>query len=135
MKWLKWFFAGALAVPLAHQPMLALCAILGLTTRKPYPMTPTEPFGVPAVVSLSFWGGVWGVILALLLRRLIGPKYWIVAILFGAIAPTLVAAFIVPPLKGLPIGGDMKMALMGLLVNGAWGFGTALFARVLERKG
>jgi hypothetical protein len=134
MRLLKWFIAGALAVPLFHQTMLILCGVLGLTTRKAFPMTPTPPFGVPAVISLSFWGGVWGVILAFVLQRLQGWKYWTVAIVFGAIAPTLIAAFVVAPIKGQPAGGGLNMALTGLLVNAAWGFGTALFARVSERN-
>jgi hypothetical protein len=61
--------------------------------------------------------------------------YWLVALLFGALAPTLIAWFIVAPLKGQAIAGGWKPAVMitGLLVNGAWGVGTALLFRWFTR--
>lgn len=134
MRWIKWFVAGALAVPLFHQPVLALMNAVGFIDRAPYAMDPTKPFGIPQVISLAFWGGVWGLILLLVIGRLSGPKYWTVALTFGAIAPTLVAAFLVAPLKGQPAGGNAKMAITGFLVNAAWGLGTALLARLMELR-
>lgn len=142
MRWLKWFpstalrggVAGALAVPLCHQPVLAILNAIGFIERAPYAMEATKPLGIPAVISLSFWGGVWGVILMLVLSRLSGPKFWSIALAFGAIVPTLVAGFVVAPLKGQPAGGNAKMAITGFLVNAAWGIGTAALARLMERK-
>jgi hypothetical protein len=135
MRGLKWFVAGALAVPLFHQVVVAIMNAVGFIDRAPYSFAATKPFGVPEVISLSFWGGVWGVILLLVLGRLRGPKFWIVALVFGAIAPTLVAGFVVAPLKGMPAGGNPKMAIAGLLINGAWGLGTAALARIMEGWG
>lgn len=135
MRGLKWFIGGALAVPLAHQVMLAILNAAGMIDRAPFAMDPTKPFGVPSLISLSFWGGVWGVVLLLVVGRLTGAKFWIVTLIFGAIAPTLVAGFIVAPLKGQAAGGNAKMALIGFLVNGAWALGTAAIARLLERWG
>jgi hypothetical protein len=134
MRWLKWFVAGALAVPLAHQVALAILHATGFAPRPPYAMTPTKPFGVPAVVSLSFWGGVWGPILGLVLARTRGAAYWIAAIVFGAIAPTLVAIFVVSPMKGQPSGGGAKMLATGLIVNAAWGLAAAAIYRVIGRS-
>ena len=134
MRGLKWFAAGALAVPLFHQLALWALNAIGYIDRAPFPMDPTKPFGVPAVLSLTFWGGLWGIILGLVLQRTRGATYWIVAIVFGAIAPTLVAAFIAAPLKGQAAGGNAKMAVVGLTVNAAWGLGTALIARLLVRN-
>ena len=129
MKLLKWFLAGALAVPLLHQPVMWVFRSIGWIDRTPYSMEATKPFGVPALISLSFWGGVWGVILGLVLARIRKPAaWWATAIVFGAVAPTLVAGFVVAPLKGMPAGGNPKLAVVGLAVNGAWAFGTALIA-------
>src|SRR5687768_2500573 len=135
MRGLKWFVAGALAVPLFHQVVVAIMNTMGFINRAPYSFAPTKPFGVPEVISLSFWGGVWGLILMLVVSRLRGPKFWIVALVFGAIAPTLVAGFVVAPLKGMAAGGNMKMAMAGFLINGAWGLGTAALARMMEGWG
>lgn len=134
MRWLRWFVAGALAVPLFHQVLLLILNAAGWVPRKPFALTPTEPFGIPQVVSLSFWGGVWGIVMGMVLTRLHRrPAYWIAALLFGAVAPTLVAVFVVAPLKGQPIVVDPKMILIGLLINGAWGIGTAALYAAVSR--
>ena len=86
--------------------------------------------GVPRVISLAFWGGIWGIVFALIEGRIPrGAQYWVYALLFGAIFPTLVAWFVVAPLKAQPVAGGWQASRMltGLLINGAWGLGTALF--------
>ena len=123
------FVAGFLAVPLFHQPMLALLRAVGVTVAMPYVTRPVPPLGVPQIVSQAFWGGVWGIVFALVAPRFPrGTGYWTSAVLFGALALSLVAWFIVAPLKGLPVagGGHPGAIATALLVNGAWGFGTAL---------
>lgn len=135
MKWLKWFVAGTLAVPLGHQIALWILNAIGTIDRAPFAMTATKPFGVPSLISLSFWGGVWGLILGLILLRARGAKYWVLAAVVGAIAPTLVAAFVVAPLKGMQTGGNVgKLLAIGLIVNAAWGLATAAFYRLMERR-
>lgn len=129
--------AGFLAVPLCHQPMVALLHALGVTPATPYAMRPLPPFGVPQVLSQSFWGGVWGIVFALVAPRFPrGAGYWVAAVLFGAFALSLVAWFVVSPIKGLPVAGGGRPATIatGLLVNGAWGLGTALLLRVIRRR-
>src|SRR5256885_10010539 len=128
------FVAGLLATIIFHQIALELLHLAHVAPRAAWSMQPVPPFGVPSVISLSFWGGVWGIILVLIFDRFRGPSYWIGAILFGAIAPTLVAAFVVAPLKHQPIPHSAKMAALGLTVNAAWGLGTALFYRLFSRK-
>jgi hypothetical protein len=130
------FIAGFLAVPLFHQPMLELLHVAGVTPAAPYSLRPLPPLGVPQVVSQSLWGGVWGIAFALAARRFPrGPAYWASAALFGAFALSLVAWFIVAPLKGLPIagGGSPAAIITGLLVNGAWGVGTAALLWLFQR--
>jgi hypothetical protein len=126
------FVAGFVATLVFHQAVLWCMYHFGYVPRAPWSMDPVPPFGIPAVISLAFWGGVWGVIMMLVIASRRGAAFWIAAILFGAIFPTLVAWFIVAPLKHMPIAGgwDPKTMMIGLLVNGAWGFGTALIYRV-----
>lgn len=131
------FLAGFFATLLFHQPALGLLRLAGLTDRAPYNMDPTVPFGMPAVISLAFWGGVWGIALWLLIRNRVGSvAYWGWALVFGAFAPTLVAGLVVAPLKGQPLagGGSMSMIVMGLIVNAAWGLGAALVMRAVGSK-
>ena len=127
------FIAGFLAVLLFHQPVLALLESTGFLQAATYSMRATAPFGVPEVLSLAFWGGVWGILFALAERRFPrGTGYWVTSFLFGAVLPTLVAWFIVAAVKGEPIaaGGDAHRMMSGLLINGAWGVGTALLLRL-----
>jgi hypothetical protein len=129
------FLAGALAVPLFHQVMLAILYASHFVARAPFSLQPTKPLGLPAVVSLTFWGGVWGIIFAMVSRSRPRLGYWTFAVLFGAIFPTVVAWFLVLPLKGIPAGGGWapRAVATALLVNGAWGLGTALFLRIFSR--
>jgi hypothetical protein len=127
------FLAGFLATLVCHQPVLWLFHALHWTERAPYVMTPVPPFGVPAVISLAFWGGVWGIIMIPLIARARGAAWWLAAAVFGAVFPTLVAAFVIAPLKGahLAAGGHAgRLLLFGLAVNAAWGLGTAIFYRL-----
>jgi hypothetical protein len=133
MKWLKWFIAGALAVPLGHQIALWILHLAGLIDRAPFAMAATRPFGVPQLISLSFWGGVWGIILGLILVRVQGAKFWWIALIVGAIAPTLVAGLVVAPLKGQAVGASPRLFAVGLIINGVWGLATAAFYRLIER--
>jgi hypothetical protein len=127
------FVAGFLATLIFHQ---GLWYVLNLTNAIPpdrpaWPLTPIPPFGVPSVISKAFWGGLWGAGLALALGQLSGATYWASWILIGAVALTAVAFFVVAPIKGEPIPALWPRFVTGLLLNGAWGFGTALILRLL----
>jgi hypothetical protein len=141
MHWVAAFIAGFLAVLLFHQPTLSLLASLQITQGVPYSWEPVEPLGVPQFLSTAFWGGIWGMVFHFVSRRWrYDASYWLKAFAFGMIFPTLVAWFVVAPLKGLPMAADKWQGMLtGLCVNAAWGLGTAillrLFARWLEPRG
>lgn len=131
------FAAGFVAVLVFHQGMYAFLYAIGYIANPPYPVQPIPPFGLPRFWSLAFWGGVWGIVFVLVEQYFPrGAKYWLAALVFGALAPSLVSWFIVAPIKGTPIAGGWQIDAMtrGLILNGAWGLGTAavlwLFARV-----
>jgi hypothetical protein len=123
------FIAGVLAVPIFHQILLWILYAAGIVPFAPFDMAPTKPFGVPSVISISFWGGVWGVVFALTLPRWFsGTAYWVAAIIAGGVALTLVFMFVVWPLKigGLP-PDLVGLFIIGFVLNAAWGLGWALF--------
>ena len=129
------FIAGALAVPVFHQILLWILHAAGIVPIAPFNMAPTKPLGIPAIVSISFWGGVWGVVFALTLPRWFrGTAYWIAALVAGGGALTLVFMFVVWPLKfgGFP-PDPLGVFIIGFLLNAAWGIGWALFLHWFER--
>ena len=136
MVWLKAFLAGFLSTLIFHQGLLAILHAAGASPRAPYALNPVPPLGVPAVLSLAFWGGVWGILLWLVIAGAEGSRYWLLALLLGAVAPSAVALLIVLPLKGQPAGGGWKPAVIvgALLLNGAWGIGVAAFMRLFHRS-
>ncbi len=138
MQFLKAFVAGFLSTLIFHQGILAILHAAGATSHRAYAMDSTPPLGVPAVLSLAFWGGLWGILLGYLIGRANGmTSYWVLALLFGALAPTAVAFFVVFPLKGQPVAGGWQPNILAgaLLLNGGWGIGVALLLRLFDRLG
>ncbi|MCB4823183.1 hypothetical protein [Roseicella aerolata] len=134
---LSGFLAGFFAVLVFHQGTAFLLHHIGNgipasvalfgQVGPPFNPAPVPPFGVPTMLSQAFWGGVWGVLLALLLDRL-RPPALLFGFVFGALALSLVAFTLVARLKGLPVfaGGNRQVWARAGLLNGAWGWGTAL---------
>ena len=120
------FLAGFLAVLIFHQGTYWLMQLAGLVPAGAWNMAPVPPFGVPRVVSAAFWGGVWGMLLAVLLAA--RPRGALLfGTVFGALALTFVALTLVPMLRGAPMAAaDLNRWWRGALLNGAWGWGVAL---------
>lgn len=133
--YLRAFAAGFLSTLVFHQAVIGIFHLMGAFPRAPWSLAPVPPFGVPAVISLAFWAGLWGIALWPLLRGASGSAYWLRAVVLGAIGPTAVAILVVFPLKTgvFPPDISAKLLIGGLIVNAAWGFGLALFLRGLKR--
>ena len=130
------FLSGAISVLLFHQGVVMIFHALELTSRQAYNLQATAPFGVPQVWSLAFWGGVWGVVLALIVARMETARLLIAATVFGAVLPTLVAWFVVAPLKGQPLGGGFAASgiALALVANALWGLGTGIGLALFGRR-
>ncbi len=136
MRIVNWFIAGFIATLIFHQGLLGLLYAAGISPRAPFNLAATAPLGIPQVVSLAFWGGVWAVALAPLLAKLRASRWWLGWIVAGAIGPSAVALFIVFPLKGMAMAGgwDPKLIIGALLLNGAWGLGCAVMLRLMRSR-
>lgn len=135
MQALKSFIAGFISTLVFHQGVLAIFHVAGISPRAPFAMTPVPPLNIPSVISLAFWGGLWGIALWYMIRGSKRARYWTLAAVIGAIGPTAVALLVVLPLKGMPLGGgwDPKLIIGGLILNGAWGLGVAWMMRLMQR--
>lgn len=136
MNQLKAFIAGFAATLVFHQGVFAVFYALGAVPNAPWNMTSTAPFGIPAVISLAFWGGIWGIALWQLMRNQQGIRYWARAIIVGAVGPSALALLVVFPLKGLAFAGgwDPKVIMGALILNAAWGFGVGIGMRLLAAR-
>lgn len=135
MEYLKAFLAGFASTLLFHQGLLALLHSAGATSYAAYSMQATAPLHVPQAFSLAFWGGAWAIALWLLLRRAGSAfAYWSLALVLGALVPSVVALFVIFPLKDLPLAGDWQPDVMvgALLLNAVWGLGVALLMHIFR---
>ena len=128
------FVAAAISVLTFHQAMWAVLHVLalpGMEMPPAYPTAPVAPWGVPKIVNLCFWGGLYGVAFGLMLPRLTAPLR-LCGLVLGVIAG-LVGILVVPAIKGLPVGAgwDPRTWLLILLINGFWGIGVGIILPLL----
>ena len=93
--------AGAVSVLLFHQTSLQILFWLGLAPQAAFRVAHVPPFNMPMVVSITFWGAVYGGIFAALTDRLRKPLWW-----FGwplGLCAMLIGWFVFQPLKGQPM--------------------------------
>lgn len=136
MKVIKPFIAGYVSTLVFHQGLWALLHNAGKVQKAAWDLSPTEPLGVPAVLSLAFFGGLWGIAIWALIKHHSGWAYWRDATIYGALGPSAVALLLVFPLKGMPIAGgwDPKIIAGALMLNAAWGFGLGLLVKIAPRR-
>lgn len=126
------FLSGFIATVVFQQGALAILNAVGFTPATPFGYAPRPPLGVPSIWSLAFWGGLWGIVFGFFEKWFPdNAMYWVLAILFGAIAPTLVLWFVVFPIRGqaMAAGWDQSRMILHLLLHGAWGLGTGILVR------
>lgn len=132
MAWIKAFISGFLATLVFHQGLFGLFYLADVVPAAPFNLSPVPPFGVPAVASLAFFGGLWGIVLWALLGRLGKLAFWGLMVLLGALGPTAVAMLLVFPLKGMEVTSQTWVG--GLILNGFWGLGVAVFLTLLGAR-
>lgn len=131
---IKAFVAGVLAMLIFHQGALAGLHYLGATPIAAYAMTPGWPLGLPVLLSLAVWGGIWGVVLWGLIRNAEAAGYYVGAMILAALLLSVVHLFVLLPLQGQPLaaGWDTHFSVGVLVLNALWGLGLALFMRVFK---
>jgi hypothetical protein len=124
------FAAGVLSVLVFHQGTVWLLHMAGQLPSGPYSLRPIPPFGVPQIVNQCFWGGLWGILIAVLLRRLRVPDL-LFGFIFGAVALGLTNWVILPAIKGGAYfaGGDPRRMAITVAIVGTFGWGVALILR------
>ncbi len=153
------FAAGVLSVLTFHQAVwevLHLVNVPGFALPPAYPTDRLIPYGMPRIVNMCFWGGVYGLVFGLLPSWPRVPR-WLTGLAFGIVTAVL-ALVLVPLIKryqpgagwfslktyttmlnitftyGLPMSGGSWSPttwLRSLLVNGVWGLGMGLIMALM----
>lgn len=132
MAWIKAFISGFLATLVFHQGLFGLFYMAGVVPIGPFNLSPVPPLGVPAVISLAFFGGLWGMVLWAVIGRFRALVFWSLMVVLGAIGPTAVAMLAVFPLKGMEVSAQTWIG--GLILNGFWGLGVAVFLTLMGAR-
>jgi hypothetical protein len=129
------FVAGIISVLVFHQGLVWLLYMAGQLPAGPYGVRPIPPFGVPQIVNQCFWGGLWGMVIAILVRRLRVPDL-LFGFAFGAVALSLTNWVVLPAIKGGAYfaGGDPRRMAITVAITGTFGWGVALILRALRRR-
>lgn len=140
------FIAGVLGMAAFHQGTLHIMhyhaakipgavELFGSFPRA-YSFARTGPLGLPWLAFLLIQGGLWGIVIAALLRATGFPDL-LFGFVFGAVVITAVELLVIPALTGHPPvtrPGAQLLARM-VLLNGALGYGTVFFLRPFAVRG
>lgn len=125
----KGFLAGVVATLVFQQALIWL-----LTQFMPFPFKAwnmaINSYGVPSVLALAFWGGVWGIALCGVVAQMLRVPALLTGAVLGAIVPSVWYGTVIAVMKSQPLfaGGELNVILIALLVNAVWGLATvALF--------
>jgi len=133
------FIAGAIAVVTAHEIIDFILNKAGVFPRVPWSMKPAALTGVPQIASDMFWGGLWGVLFALLVAQIPGGNFIIKGLVFGIIGPAILGVFILVPLitARFPLffGLDPKLLISVLLILAGFGATMGWIYGLLAERG
>jgi hypothetical protein len=123
--------AGAISILLFQQTSLQILYWIGLAPQAAFRLAHVPPFNMPMVVSLAFWGAVYGGLFGLISRQLPGRIYWY-GLPLGAFA-LFMSWFVFLPLKGLPIafGGTTAPMIRSAMSYLLWGMGVTVLLPLL----
>lgn len=127
--------AGAISVLVFHQTLLQLLFWFGIAPQAAFRVAVVAPFNAPMVVSVTFWGALYGGVFGLLAPRLPTPVP-VKAVLAGLFA-MLMSWFVVRPLAGHHVAFGWQTPAM-LRSAGAclmWGIGITLILPLLHPRG
>jgi hypothetical protein len=82
------FIAAAISVVVVHQTIILVLGTYGMSRSTPWDLRPLGYGVVPQIPILAnsiFWGGMWGVVFALIYGWLPGGASWLKGLIFGAL--------------------------------------------------
>jgi hypothetical protein len=143
------FIAAAISVLIVHQGIIYLLGTVGMVRSTPWTMRPLGYGPLPTMPLLAnsvFWGGLWGVVFALIYDWLPGTWSWLKGLIFGILVVVLSNWIFLPlirqyifkyPPQALFSGfnGSNPMVLLpGFLILAGFGLGLGIVYGLLARR-
>jgi hypothetical protein len=137
------FIAAAISVLIVHEGIIYLLNAAGYIPGRGWSMTPAiPPWGVPRLVNNVFWGGLWGVLFALVYEWVPGGWSWLKGLIYGLFIVVVSNWVLLPLIKGqifgLPnqvlFGGwNPQRMLIAVCIVGGFGLGLVLIYALIAR--
>jgi hypothetical protein len=138
------FIAAALSVLIVHEGIIQLLHTAGYIPGRGWAMKPAiAPWGVPRLVNNVFWGGLWGVLFALLYQWIPGGMAWLKGLIFGLFIVVVSNWLLLPLIKGQMFGypnqvlfggwNPTRMWIVALIVGG-FGLGLGIIYGLIARE-
>jgi hypothetical protein len=126
--------AGALSMLLFHQTTLQVLYWIGVNSHPAFRLSVVAPFNAPMIVSITFWGAIFGAAVSLLVPRQLGS--WLLRSVLAGLFVVAMAWFVVRPLAGHPaaFGWHPRSMALSFTANLMWGFGFTLIQPILSPR-
>jgi hypothetical protein len=135
------FVAAAISVVVVHEGIILLLSHYGLIRSTAWGMQPIPPWGVPRLVNNIFWGGLWGILFALIYDWIPGGASWLKGLIFGLCIVVVSNWIMLPLIKGrvfeqsnqvLFNGWNPQLMLAVACIVGGFGLGLGIIYGILH---
>jgi hypothetical protein len=136
------FIAAAISVVLVHESIILLLTKFEVIRGTPWSMDGVPPWGVPKLINNIFWGGLWGVLFALVYEWIPGGMAWLKGLIFGIFIVVVSNWTLLPLIKG-QVFGQANQVLFGgwnptrmlvvLSILGGFGLALGIIYRLLQQ--
>jgi hypothetical protein len=138
------FIAGAITVLSFHEGVIYLLGTAGYIPNRGWSMTPPiAPWGVPRLLNNVFWGGLWGVLFALVYNWVPGGIAWLKGLLYGLFIVVVSNWLLLPLIKGRVFGQPNQVLfsdwnpqrmLITIAIVGGFGLGLGIIYGLIRPK-
>lgn len=142
------FLAAAISVLVVHQGIVYVLGMSGMTRGVPWNLQPIK-YGplpwLPLLANSVFWGGLWGVVFALVYDRLPGGMAWLKGLIFGILVVIFSNWIFLPLIRQYAFnyppqplfagfnGSNPMVLLPGFLILAGFGLGLGIIYGLLAR--
>ena len=131
------------SVLIVHESIIYLLTQAAVIPGTPWGMQPIPPWNVPRLLNNVFWGGLWGVLFALLYNWIPGGAGWLKGLVFGLLIVVVSNWLLLPIIKGQVFGVPGQVLFSGynpvrmlitVAIVGGFGLGLGVIYGLVPKK-